>query len=49
MLTSDTPRPETNPVAEPGDALSSSSVHVRNIAFTLISIAIVILLLQLMQ
>jgi predicted PurR-regulated permease PerM len=35
----------TNPIGPP----SSSSVHVRNIAFTLLSIAIVILLIQFMQ
>ena len=48
MLISETSEPIAQS-ADPVDRVSSSPVHVRNIAFTLLSIAIVILLLQYMQ
>lgn len=48
MLISETSEPIAQS-ADPVDRVSSSPVHVRNIAFTLLAIAIVILLLQYMQ
>lgn len=46
---SDTPLRSTEAPQDAGAPLAPSSVHVRNLAFTLISAAIVILLLQFMQ
>lgn len=48
MLISETSEPIAQST-DPVDRVLSSPVHVRNIAFTLLSIAIVILLLQYMQ
>ena len=46
---SEKPTPANGDVTEPSVPFPASPVHVRNVAFTLISIAIVILLLQFMQ
>ena len=48
MATPDSPE-STEPSSDPAPAVLVSQVHVRNIAFTLISIGIVILLLQYMR